>query len=123
MEEQSKKGFSFFTKISIVLNTLLFGITGVLYLIEKNSYIGIMLLVAGALNIFYFLFTVKTKNILFAVLNFLFALVALFVCIDFLLQKVNYMGMLWLVITLYYLITGFVLIIQVKNKRVSRQDN
>jgi hypothetical protein len=120
MEEQSKKGMSFFTKISIVINTLLFGITGILYLIDKNNYIGIMLLAAGAMNIIYSLVTIQTKNIFFAVLNFLFALVSLIVCIDYLLQKGNFMGMVWMIITLYYLITGFVLLIQVKNKKASK---
>ncbi len=122
MEEQSKKGMSFFTKISIVLNTLLFGITGVLYLIDKKNYIGIMLLAAGAMNIIYSLITIQTKNIFFAALNFLFALVSLIVCIDYLLQKGNFMGMVWMIITLYYLITGFVLLIQVKNKKASKQE-
>lgn len=117
MEEQSKKGLPLFTKISIVINTLLFGITGVLYLIDKSNYIGIMLLVAGAMNILYSLVTIETKNYFFTVLNFLFAVVSLIVCIDYLLQKANFMGMVWIVITLYFLITGFVLLMQVRNKK------
>ena len=117
MEEQSKKGLPLFTKISIVVNTLLFGITGILYLIDKNNYLGIMLLAAGAMNIIYSLVTIQTKNYFFAVLNFLFALVSVIVCIDYLLQKVNFMGMVWMGITLYFLITGFILLIQIRNKK------
>ncbi len=117
MEEEAKKGMSLFTKISIVINTLLFGITGILYLIDKNNYLGIMLLAAGAMNIIYSLVTIQTKNYFFAVLNFLFALVSVIVCIDYLLQKVNFMGMVWMGITLYFLITGFILLIQIRNKK------
>ena len=122
MEEEAKKGLPLFTKISIVVNTLLFGITGILYLIDKNNYLGIMLLAAGAMNIIYSLVTIQTKNYFFAVLNFLFALVSVIVCIDYLLQKVNFMGMVWMGITLYFLITGFVLLIQVKNKKTSKSE-
>ena len=122
MEEQSKKGMSFFTKISIVFNTLLFGLTGILYLIDEKNYIGILLLAAGAMNIIYSLVTIQTKNIFFAVLNFLFALVSVIVCIDYLLQKANFIGMVWMGITLYFLITGFVLLIQVKNKKASKSE-
>jgi len=122
MEEQSKKGMSLFTKISIVFNTLLFGITGILYLIDEKNSIGILLLAAGAMNIIYSLVTIQTKNIFFAVLNFLFALVSVIVCIDYLLQKVNFMGMVWMGITLYFLITGFVLLIQIKNKKTSKSE-
>lgn len=117
MEEQSKKGMSFFTKISIVINTLLFGITGILYLIDKNNYLGILLLAAGAMNILYTLVTIQTKNYFFMVLNFLFAVISLIVCMDYLLQKANFMGMVWIGITLYFLITGFVLLVQIRNKK------
>ena len=117
MEEQSKKGMSFFTKISIAINTLLFGITGILYLIDKNNYLGILLLAAGAMNILYTLVTIQTKNYFFMVLNFLFAVISLIVCMDYLLQKVNFMGMVWIGITLYFLITGFVLLVQIRNKK------
>ena len=121
MEEKSKKGLTLFTKISIVINTLLFGITGILYLINKENVIGILLLAAGAMNIIYSLITVQTKNLFFSFLNFLFALVSLIVCIDFLLQKGNFMAMVWMIITLYYLITGFVLYIKVKNIKAAKQ--
>jgi len=117
MTQTEKKGLSFYTKISIIANTLLFGITGVLYLIEKNNLIGILLLAAGAMNIVYALVTVKTKNYFFVVLNFLFALVALIVSIDFLLQKNSTWGMVWMIITLFYLIMAFVLLIQTNKKK------
>ena len=84
MEENQKTGMSIFTKISIVANTLLFGITGIIYLVQGNNMIGIILLAAGITNVLYSLFTVKTKNYFFVALNFIFALVALVVCLDFL---------------------------------------
>lgn len=122
MEEATKKGMALFTKISIIFNTLLFGITGILYLIDKNNFLGIMLLAAGAMNIIYALVTIQTKNYFFAVLNFIFGIVALIVCIDYLMQKTNFMGMVWLGITLYFLITGFVLVILIRNKKISKSD-
>ncbi len=122
MEEASKKGMALFTKISIIFNTLLFGITGILYLIDKNNFLGIMLLAAGTMNIIYALVTIQTKNYFFAVLNFIFGIVALIVCIDYLMQKTNFMGMVWLGITLYFLITGFVLVILIRNKKISKSD-
>lgn len=120
MEEAAKKGMPLFTKISIVINTLLFGVTGILYLIDKNNFLGIMLLAAGATNVIYTLVTIQTKNYFFTVLNFLFAAVSLIVCIDYLLQKANFMGMVWIGITLYFIITGFILLIQVRNKKSAK---
>lgn len=117
MEAETKKGIPLFTKISIVVNTLLFGITGILYLIDKNNYLGILLLTAGAMNIAYTLVTIQTKNYFFTVLNFLFAIISLIVCFDYLLQKANLIGMVWMGITLYFLITGFILLIQIRNKK------
>ena len=118
MEEQKKQGLTLFAKISIVINTLLFGITGVIYLANKNNVIGILLLAAGFTNVLYLLITVKTTNYFFVVLNFIFAIVALVVGINFLINHDNYIGMVWMIITLYYVITGFIILMKV-NKRKS----
>lgn len=123
MEEQSKKGLTLFTKISIAANTLLFGITGILYLIDKNNFLGLLLLAAGAMNILYSIVTIQTKNYFFMVLNFLFAGISLIVCLDYLLKNVNFWGMIWIGITLYFLITGFILLVQVKNKKLKSTQN
>lgn len=123
MEEQSKKGLTLFTKISIAANTLLFGITGILYLIDKNNFLGILLLAAGAMNILYSIVTIQTKNYFFMILNFLFAGISLIVCLDYLLKEANLWGMVWIGITLYFLITGFILLVQVKNKKLKSNQN
>lgn len=122
MEETNKKGLSFFAKASIIINTLLFGITGVLYLIDKNNVIGIILLAAGLTNVIYILVTVKTTNYFFIGLNFIFAIVALIVGIDFLLQKDNVLGMIWMIITLYYVITAFILLLSLNRKKARLSD-
>ena len=118
MEEQKKQGLTLFAKISIVINTLLFGITGVIYLANKNNVIGILLLAAGFTNVLYLLITVKTTNYFFFFFNFIFAIVALVVGINFLLSDSSEIGMVWMIITLYYVITGFIILMKV-NKRKS----
>jgi hypothetical protein len=123
MEENKKKGLTLFAKISIVINTLLFGITGVIYLSNNNNIIGILLLAAGFTNVLYLLVTVKTTNYFFVVLNFLFALVALIVGINFLLNKDSFIGMVWMIITLYYVVTAFVLLMGVMKKRSRPTQN
>ena len=118
MEEQKKQGLTLFAKISIVINTLLFGITGVIYLANKNNVIGILLLAAGFTNVLYLLITVKTTNYFFVVLNFIFAIVTVVVGVNFLLSDSSEIGMVWMIITLYYVITGFIILMKV-NKRKS----
>ncbi|MFU8842628.1 MAG: hypothetical protein ACNA7V_02355 [Bacteroidales bacterium] len=110
-----KNSMPLFTKVAIAANALLFGITGVFYLIgeSRSNTIGIILLVAGFLNIIYLITSVKQKGILFAILNFIFALAALVVAIDFQLGK-NQFAILWMIITLIYLILGFLILLRVK---------
>ena len=117
MEENQKKGMSLFTKISIVVNTLLFGITGIIYLADGRKLIGYVLIAAGVLNVLYSLFTIKTKNYFFAILYFIFALVSLVVCLDYLNRDISNIGTVWLVITLVYLIVGFIIFYRLKNKK------
>lgn len=117
MEENQKKGMSLFTKISIVVNTLLFGITGIIYLADGRKLIGYVLIAAGVLNVLYSLFTIKTKNYFFAILYFIFALVSFVVCLDYLNRDISNMGTIWLVITLVYLIVGFIIFYRLKNKK------
>jgi hypothetical protein len=121
MTQTEKKGLSLYTKISIIINTLLFGITGVIYLTNGNKIIGFVLLAAGAMNIVYSLFTIKTVNMFFVVLNFVFALVSLVVAIDFLTQKDSFMGLVWMIITIYYVVTGFILLLQVNRRNRQKE--
>ncbi len=117
MEENQKTGMTLYTKIFIIINTLIFGITGVVYLTKGSNIIGGILLAAGITNVVYLLVTVKTKNLFFVILNFLFAAAALMVCVDYLLaDNVNF-GIVWMAITLIYLIIGFVLLLQVRKKQ------
>ncbi|MCF8368110.1 MAG: hypothetical protein K9G76_03650 [Bacteroidales bacterium] len=124
MEDNKKPGMSLLTKISIAANILLFGITGVIYLIEGNNIIGYILLAAGALNIIYLLFTLKTKNVFFVILNFLFAAVSLIVCFDYFIgnDSNTTIGLIWMVITLIYLVVGFILLLQVRKKSQNKPE-
>ena len=117
MEENQKKGMSLFTKISIVVNALLFGITGIIYLADGRKLIGYVLIAAGVLNVLYSLITIKTKNYFFAILYFIFAAVSLVVCLDYLSRDISNIGTIWMVITLVYLVVGFVILYQLKNKK------
>ena len=120
MEENKKAGMPVFTKIAIGINILLFGVTGIFYLANNNIVIGSILLAAGITNVIYSLVTVKTNNYFFVVLNFLFAAVAFLVSLDFLLlrqQKETTLGLVWVIITLVYLVVGFVLLLRMKNKK------
>lgn len=120
MEEKTKAGMPVFTKIAIGINILLFGITGIYYLANSNIIIGGILLAAGITNVIYSLVTVKTDNYFFVVLNFLFATVAFIVCLDFLLfrvQKETTLGLIWMIITMVYLVVGFILLLRLRNKK------
>jgi hypothetical protein len=120
MEEKPKTAMPVFTKIAIGINILLFGITGIYYMANSNMVIGSILLAAGITNVIYSLVTVKTDNYFFVVLNFLFAAVAFVVCLDFLLfrvQKETTLGLIWMIITMVYLVVGFILMLRLKNKK------
>ena len=120
MEENKKAGMPVFTKIAIGINVLLFGITGIYYMANNNIVIGSILLAAGITNVIYSLVTVKTNNYFFVVLNFLFAAVAFIVCLDFLLfrvQKETTLGLIWMIITLVYVVVGFILMLRLKNSK------
>jgi len=120
MEENKKTGMPVFTKIAIGFNVLLFGVTGIYYLANNNTVIGSILLAAGLTNVIYTLVTVKSDNYFFVVLNFLYAVVAFMVSLDFLLfrtQTETTLGIVWMVITIVYLVVGFVLLLKLRGKR------
>ncbi len=125
MEEKPKAGMPVFTKIAIGINILLFGITGIYYLANNNIVIGSILLAAGITNVIYSLVTVKTDNYFFVVLNFLYAAVAFIVCLDFLLlraQKETTLGLIWMIITMVYVVVGFILLLRLKNKKAGSPE-
>lgn len=120
-KEKQKKNLPLLTKISLVFNILLFGITGIIYLIYANqnvwnNTIGIILLGAGASNVLWMLVTSQPKNMFFVILNFIFASIAIYVAIDYLIDQSNYIALLWFGITLYYVIFGFVMLMQIRKK-------
>ena len=120
MEETKKTGMPVFTKIAIGINILLFGITGIYHMANNNILIGSILLAAGITNVIYSLVTVKTNNYFFVALNFLFAAVAFIVCLDFLLfrvQKETTLGLIWMIITIVYLVVGFILLLRLRGKK------
>ncbi|MEZ5198009.1 MAG: hypothetical protein R2764_16965 [Bacteroidales bacterium] len=94
----------------------MFGITGVVYLINGNNIIGILLIAAGASNVIWLLASSQPKNLFFVVLNFLFAGVSLIVAIDLLLYYDKIIALLFFAITLYYLISGFIMLMQIRKK-------
>lgn len=107
MTNTEKKGLPLFTKITIVINTLLFGITGVVYLTRGENLIGYVLLAAGFSNIIFTITSPKMNKRIFAVLNFVFAIVAFVVAVDYWSKESKYFTLIWFVITLAYLIMGF----------------
>ena len=116
MAQQEKRRIPTFIKVSVVVNTLLFGITGAIYLSNGRNLIGYILLAAGFMNIVYLLFSVSTRNLFFVILNFLFAAVSLMVCIDYIQNERPTFALIWVAITLIYLIVGFVLLMGIKRK-------
>jgi hypothetical protein len=109
MATKSENQITMLTKISIVVNILLFGITGIIFLYKTKYVLGLVLLAAGFFNIISMLFTFNRKNIVFLALNILFTIVSVIVFFDYLLKNINYIALLWLAVSGYYLITVGVL--------------
>ncbi|MCB0806799.1 MAG: hypothetical protein KDC05_13455 [Bacteroidales bacterium] len=114
-----------FIKISVVVNTLLFGVTGAIYLSRGSNIIGYILLAAGFMNVMYLLFSMSTKNIFFVILNFIFAAVSLLVCIDYIRTDRSTFALIWMGITLIYLVVAFILLMRLNKgkKKPEMSDN
>lgn len=125
MAETIKQQVSLFTKISLGANIALFGITGVIYLIdvEKYNLIGYLLLAAGLTNVIWMLFSIPTKNLIFAILNFLFTGVALIVGFRYQFNDGNIMATIWFAIALFYVINGFVILLRLKKDKPKENKN
>jgi len=121
MEENQKKIIPLITKIFVVINILLFGITGAIFFINGENIIGYILLAAGFSNIIWALFSFRSKNLFFVILNFIFAAVALVVGINYQFANNKYMAMMWIAIMLVYLIIGFVLLLKIKKDKSGSQ--
>ncbi|MCD4788686.1 MAG: hypothetical protein K8R37_01705 [Bacteroidales bacterium] len=121
MEENQKKTIPLITKIFVVINILLFGITGTIFFINGENLIGYILLAAGFSNIIWALFSFRSKNLFFVILNFIFAAVALIVGINYQFADNKYMAMMWIAIMLVYLIIGFVLLLKIRKDKSGSQ--
>lgn len=121
MKEQTKNPLSLFTKISLGANILLFGITGVIYLIDVDMYniIGYLLITAGLTNVIWMLFSIPTRNLPFAILNFIFSGVSVFVGLNYLFKESTnkFFAAIWFAIALFYLINGFVIMLRLKKNQ------
>ncbi len=121
MDENQKKTIPLITKIFVVINILLFGITGTIFFINGENVIGYILLAAGFSNIIWALFSFRSKNLFFVILNFIFAAVALVVGINYQFAGNKYMAMMWIAIMLVYLIIGFVLLLKIRKDKSGSQ--
>ncbi len=119
MNSQTPGQISVFTKISLIANVVLFAVIGVIYLMEDRNLVAVILFTASLLNIIWALFAIPVRNLVFAILNFIYTVIAIAVGVDFQLADSPYLAMLWFAIGLVYLIIGFVTLLKRKTKKVS----
>jgi hypothetical protein len=116
MANKTERKVPLYIQVAIIANIALFGIFGVIYLLRSSNFIGTVLLLAGLTNIVLLLFNFNKKNTFFMVLNFILAGISFIVYYDF--KSPKYIGYIWLVITVYYLIIAFYLMYKLnKNKK------
>jgi len=117
MNKQTQKEISLFTKISLIANVLLFGAIGTIYLMEDRNLVAIILFSGSLLNIIWALFAIPVRNILFAILNFIYSIMAIAIGVDFQFADSPYLAMLWFATGLIYIIIGFVVLLLRKRKK------
>jgi len=119
MDSQVPKQISIFTKINLVANVVLFAVIGVIYLMEDRNLIAIVLFGASLINIIWALFAIPVRNILFAILNFVYSVFAIAIGVDFQLTDNPYFAMIWFALGLIYIIIAFVTLLKKKtNKKI-----
>ena len=118
MTQNSGKKVPLTIQIAIVANILLFFSFGIRYLIIKDTgnFIGWMLLTAGLTNIILLIFNFSKKNKFFMVLNLVYAAITFIVLMDF--WDNGFFRYLWLVVVLYYLISGFYLMYKLNKEKI-----
>jgi len=121
MNEKSKNQITTLTKISIVANILLFGVTGIFFLSRSRFIIGFIVILAGLTNICSMLFTFNKKNIFFMSVNVLYTAVSFIVFLFYQLKGSNYLALLWLAITIYYLTTVIILYWRIRQEKKNDQ--
>jgi uncharacterized membrane protein len=65
--------------------------------------------------------TIQTKNLLFVVMNFIFSFTSLIVAMDYMFKK-NDFAIVWVIITLIYLIIGFLVLLRLKKRENKKTD-
>jgi hypothetical protein len=117
MAQKTERKVPLSIQLAIVANILLFFSFGIRYLIIKDTgnFIGWMLIIAGLTNIILLIFNFNKKNRFFMVLNFVYAAITFIVLMDF--WDTGFFRYLWLLVTLYYLITGLYLMYKLNKKK------
>jgi hypothetical protein len=117
MAQKSERKVPLSIQLAIVANILLFFSFGIRYLIIKDTgnFIGWMLIIAGLTNIILLIFNFNKKNRFFMVLNFVYAAITFIVLMDF--WDSGFFRYLWLLVTLYYLITGLYLMYKLNKEK------
>jgi len=117
MAQNSERKVPLSIQLAIVANILLFFSFGIRYLIIKDTgnFIGWMLIIAGLTNIILLIFNFNKKNRFFMVLNFVYAAITFIVLMDF--WDSGFFRYLWLLVTLYYLITGLYLMYKLNKEK------
>jgi hypothetical protein len=119
MAQKTERKVPLTIQLAIVANILLFFSFGIRYLIIKDTgnFIGWMLIVAGLTNIILLIFNFNKKNKFFMVLNLVYAAITFIVLMDF--WDSGFFRYLWLIITLYYLISGLYLMYKLNKKKAT----
>jgi hypothetical protein len=117
MAQKSERKVALSIQIAIIVNILLFFSFGFRYLIIEHTgnFIGWMLMIAGVTNIFLLIFNFNKKNRFFMVLNFIYAAITFIVVMDF--WSKGFFRYVWLVITLYYLVSGLYLMYKLNKEK------
>jgi hypothetical protein len=115
MTQKFERKVPLYIQVAIIANIILFGVFGVIYLARSSNFLGTMLLVAGLTNVVLLLFSFNKKNTFFMVLNFIYAALSFIVFYDF--KSPKYIGYIWLVLTLYYLISAFYLMYRLNKEK------
>lgn len=117
MAQKSERKVPLSIQLAIVANILLFFSFGIRYLIIKDTgnFIGWMLIIAGLTNIILLIFNFNKKNKFFMVLSLVYAAITFIVLMDF--WDSGFFRYLWLLVTLYYLITGLYLMYKLNKEK------
>jgi uncharacterized membrane protein HdeD (DUF308 family) len=117
MAQKSERKVPLSIQVAVIANIILFFSFGIRYLLIKNTgnFIGWMLIATGVINIILLLMNFNKNNNFFMVLNFVLAVVTFIVLMDF--WDHQYFRYVWLLVTLYYLISGLYLMYKLNKEK------